>query len=451
MASDDFEVQGEWWVPGRADRKVRGILKFSSEDGAELSLLGSLRSLFEEGERSEEDGVVRVSMTEDALERAGSYPRLHGDSGGTAYTLEDCFRVRSTNRFLGGQGSETIRVNRILRGASFEENEALEATGISFRLTYLVDWIAETSITEQWREDGGTPEDVPRFRIEAREKPDRGAVLASGGSVYLKHRVGITGDGISDRALTQSFQWRVDQPSLTNMDDLLDLASDVQDLVSIATHKTAAFESVSFWHPDVFRERSEGTQMPRAINLFGVWNTRAEKPARRLYEHDLLFTFEHLGGIEGVRRWMDTAARHRGGLGRVMASRYAKEMFVSDRLLNCSAALEAFDRDSTKHEWSKLKTRLGRCADLAGNPFTNLVGDVSRWVEAIRLERDEVAHHFGRRMRTSSTTIYYLWESLYWLYVICILRDSGAPEDVFEHLQRHGQYQRLIRRIQAVI
>jgi hypothetical protein len=134
-----------------------------------------------------------------------------------------------------------------------------------------------------------------------------------------------------------------------------------------------------------------------------------------------------------------------------MASRYAKEMFVSDRLLNCSAALEAFDRDSTKREWSKLKTRLGRCADLAGNPFTNLVGDVSKWVEAIRLERDEVAHHFGRRMRTSSTTIYYLWESLYWLYVICILRDSGAPEDVFEHLQRHGQYQRLIRRIQAVI
>jgi hypothetical protein len=182
-----------------------------------------------------------------------------------------------------------------------------------------------------------------------------------------------------------------------------------------------------------------------------VWNTQAEKPMRRLHEHDLLFTFEHIGGIDGVRRWMDAAARHRGGLGRVMGTRYAKEMFVSDRLLNCSAALEAFDRDSTKNTGSKFKTRLQRCAYLAGTPFTNLVGDVSRWAETIRLERDDVAHHFGRRMRTSGSETYYLWQSLYWLYVICILRDGGAPEEVFDHLQRHGQYKWLIPQIRAVI
>jgi hypothetical protein len=134
-----------------------------------------------------------------------------------------------------------------------------------------------------------------------------------------------------------------------------------------------------------------------------------------------------------------------------MASRYAKEMFVSDRLLNCSAALEAFDRDSTKIKGSNLRTRLQRCAALAGNPFANLVGGVDRWAETIRLERNDVAHHFGRRMRTSGSETYYFWQSLYWLYVMCLLRESGAPEEVFNHLQRHGQYQWLIPRVQAVI
>jgi ApeA N-terminal domain 1 len=451
MTMDAFEVQGEWWLPGRPDRKVPGILTFSPEGGAELSLFGSLRSILEEGERSEKDGVVRVAITQAAVERSGSYPRLHGYAGGTAYTLQDCLRVRSLNRTFPGQGSETIRVTRILRGALFEEDEALEATGISFGLTHLVDWIGETGISEEWREDSGTREDVPRFRIEARKKPDRHAVLANGGSVYLKHSVGIAGDEMSDRALTQGFHWRVDQPGRVSMDDLLDLASDMQDLVSIATDRTAAFERVRFWHPDVFREMPDSKRIPETIDLFVEWNTQAERPVRRLHEHNLLFTFEHLGGIDGVRRWMDAADRHRGGLGRVMGTRYAKGMFVSDRSLNCSAALEAFDRDSTGNTGTKFKTRMQRCAALAEDPFTNLVGDVSRWAETIRLERDDVAHHFGRRMRSTGSETYYLWQSLYWLFVICILRDSGAPKEVFDHLQRHSQYQWLLPRIQAVI
>jgi hypothetical protein len=319
MTTEDFEVQREWWLPGRADRKVPGILTFSARSGAELSLFGNLRSILEEGERSEKDGVVQVVMTQAALERSGTYPRLHGDGGGVAYTLQDCLRVRASNRLFPGQGSETIRVTRILRGALFEEDEALEATGISFQLTHLVDWIGETGISGEWREDSGTREDVPRFRIEVREKPDRRAILTNGGSVHLKHNVGITGDGLSDRALTQGFHWRIDQPDMVSMDDLLDLASDVQDLVSIATDKTAAFERLRFWRPDVFRERRAGERIPHAIDFFVEWNVQAEDPARRLVKDDLLFTFEQLGAIAGVRGWMNTAARHRGGLGRVMS------------------------------------------------------------------------------------------------------------------------------------
>jgi hypothetical protein len=451
MTAHEFEVRGQWWLPGRDDRRVPGILTFSPEEGAELTLFGSLRSIFEEGEHTEKDGTVRISITQAALERSGNYPRLHGDGGGTAYTLQDCLRVRSSSTIVPGQGSETIRVTRILKGALFEKDEALEGTGISFGLTNLVDWIGETGISEEWREADSALEDAPRFRIEAYEKPDRFATLANGGTVYLKHSVGITGDRMSDRSLTQGFHWRVNQPEMVSMDDLQDLASDVQDLVSIATDRTASFESVRFWHPEVYREMRGGDRMPEAIDLFVVWNTKAERPVRRLHEHNLLFTFEDLGGIDGVRRWMNAAARHRGGLGRVMATRYAKEMFVSDRLLNCSAALEAFDRDSTKAKGSNLKTRLERCATLAGDPFTNLVGDVSRWAETIRVERNDVAHHFGRRMRTSGSETYYLWQSLYWLYVMCIMRDSGAPEEVFNHMQQHGQYRWLIPRIQAVI
>ena len=191
--------------------------------------------------------------------------------------------------------------------------------------------------------------------------------------------------------------------------------------------------------------------VPAPIDMFTQWNVRSERPPPRLYGPDFLFTFEDFGGMEDFRRWMNVAEEHRTSLGRVAATRYARNMFVSDRLLNCTAALEGLDRTVTGHSNSKLKTRLTRCSSLARQPFSGLVGDIASWMEAIRLDRDDVAHHFGRRTRSSSIQTFYLWESLYFLYILCILRLCDSPEDVFTHLQEHAAYRQLAQRIRSVI
>lgn len=448
-----FEVQGEWWLPIRDDHKVPGILRFSSDTGAELTLLGRLRSIFEEAERTEDNGVIKVSMTEGALERSGSYPRIHGMAGQDLCTLDDCLSTKRSILLGGGQATEIITIIRVLKGALFEATEALEATGTSFGHTYLASWIMENGIHEtwQWRKDDSPLEDEPRFRLEGYDRPDQQVGTANGEVIRLKHSVGISGDVPSARCLTQHSYWRIDVPALTPMDNLLDLASDIQDLVSVATNETSAFEFMHFWHPDIFHEGDAGKQHPQPVELFVNWSVRTSKETRRLHEHDLLFTFQQFGGIEGIQRWMEVAGTHRGALGRVMATRYAEAMFVSDRLLNCSAALESFDRQRTGYEGSKFKTRLERCATVAGDPFTRLVGDTSKWAEAVRLERDDVAHHFGRRMRTSANETYYLWQSLYWLFTICMLRECGAPNEVFEQFQQHRAYRRVLSRVQEVI
>src|SRR5947207_5064196 len=145
-----FEVRGDWWLPAQSDHKVPGILKYSTDRGAELELLGSLRSLLEFGERTERDGVVQVSMTEDVLQSSSRYPRLHGQAEGKPYTLDDCFATRSSWPVFSDGGSQVISVGRILRWAIFEADEALEASAISFTTTYLNYWLSETGITEQW-------------------------------------------------------------------------------------------------------------------------------------------------------------------------------------------------------------------------------------------------------------------------------------------------------------
>ena len=261
----------------------------------------------------------------------------------------------------------------------------------------------------------------------------------------------MEGDRIDRRSLTQSFYWRVDSArGKVPIDDNLDWANDLQDLISICSHKAAGFEFVQLLHPDVYHQLPENRMVPAPIDMFTQWNVRSERPPPRLYGPDFLFTFEDFGGMEGIRRWMNVAEEHRTSFGRVAATRYARNMFVSDRLLNCTAALEGLDRTVTGHSNSKLKTRLTRCSSLAGQPFSGLVGDIASWMEAIRLDRDDVAHHFGRRTRSSSIQTFYLWESLYFLYILCILRLCDSPEDVFTHLQEHAAYRQLAERVQML-
>ena len=277
---DDLEVRGRWWLPELPERKVPGTLTFSQEDGGRLTLLGGFRSPLEEGEREEADGVVTVSVTEESLERSGTYPRIVGLGGNTAYTLDDCFRIHRSNMFSGPEHqTETIHVNRALKGAEFEVNDPLEATGIAFSTQHLAEWIRNTGIMEQWAEgDTADPDHgVPKYRLEARELPELRTTTGTGTGVRLKHSVGIAGDRLTERSLTQEFWWRLDVPGMASIDDLIDLASDIQDLLSIAIDGSAAFEFMSFFREDIFREHPGGRRVLYPIELYVQWNVRPVK------------------------------------------------------------------------------------------------------------------------------------------------------------------------------
>jgi hypothetical protein len=91
-----------------------------------------------------------------------------------------------------------------------------------------------------------------------------------------------------------------------------------------------------------------------------------------------------------------------------------------------------------------------RCADLAGEPFANLVGDLSKWLERLRTERDDLAHHLQRTVSASSDQ-YYLAESAYWLFVVCILRAADAPDAAFASIQNSQQFQMIGSRLRPTL
>ena len=136
-----------------------------------------------------------------------------------------------------------------------------------------------------------------------------------------------------------------------------------------------------------------------------------------------------------------------------MATKNAKNIFVTDRLMNFAAAIEAYDQvdhpDPKRGRRVAYKTRLTRCASDAGKPFARLVGDSGKWVTAFKNARDDVAHH--RPAVDDSSTHYYLAESAYWLYTLRLLREANAPSSVLDAIVDHRSCRWLTSRLDEII
>lgn len=222
----------------------------------------------------------------------------------------------------------------------------------------------------------------------------------------------------------------------------------MQDLLTIAIARPAAFTHVAFRHPDIKVDHGEKTHYPD-ITLRAQWSVRPATRKKELRDHNLLFTLGDFGGSSQVAKWMKVAEEHKSTLSRVMSTKYATDRYVGDGFFSCAAALEAYDRE--KHSDRKVyRTRLKRCATYVGTPFKELVGDVDAWAKLMTVNRNTVAHHNDGIADATAEQIV-LGESAFWLFVLCLLRDIDAPASLFAKLADHQSLKRLTKDVAGAL
>ncbi|MCX5407225.1 hypothetical protein OHA37_25575 [Streptomyces sp. NBC_00335] len=425
--SRSLEVEGQWWLPSDEGNKVAGILSYHPDTGTELRLIGTFNP-------------------QDALQaNDGIYSRIHGLAGRKEFTLEDCFQKNYTGEV------ERISVQQVFKGTWFTEDDEPNADGVTADMRHLTQWVGNRGIIAKHYTHEETTEGSPYASLEVRRQPERCATLPSGLSIKLEHRIGLPSHTGTEQSLRERYVWRLEFPGLISTSDAIEHVSDLQDLVSIATGRVAEYDQLSFCHPDVAVD--SGDQNHRIpITLFAEWIARdtSKKPGIR-HAAEMFFTFDELGGIDGVSNWMESMVRHRDTLGRVMASRYRAGLFVEDRLFHRAVAIEAFGRTRIGYKNVKLPGALDHCCNLGGDLFAELVGDVDAWSRIVKSNRDDIGHHLGKRPNQGGSSQYFLAESLYWLYVVCALRESSAPTAVFERIQNHSEWAWLGPKVRAVV
>lgn len=440
--ADPLDIQGLWWLPDDRDHKVPGWFTWSPDCGGDLRLLGQFRPDTWEDNVLPDGTVQKVKRARARTRRDLTYALVHGQVGNKNYTLLDGISITRRGHLPSDMPTERVHIDRVLEATAwFTDINDLRFDRAHIDLRHLTAWVGHTGLTVEHPEPPGTDD---AFAVITAKCLPRLETPHQDGTVSLSQSLLGTGDHLHTAAIEQRWRLRLAYSNGRSLDFFADVASDIQDLVSIAAGKTADFENVTLEHPDVPLLSLAGTQIGDArakVTHYARWSNRSE-PTDPVRRHELYFNFDDFDGVDGLQRWLEVAQTYHTELGRVMATRYSHSIYLEDRLMNVCAALESFDkvRRETGSADVYYVDRLKECIAYAGTPFANLiVTETDSWATKVKDLRHDLAHHRDRFRMNVSDAEHVLSEQLFWLFAICILRLAGAPDAVFESIARHSK------------
>lgn len=460
------DVLGEWWLPHREEEKIHGILRFSAEGSARLELDGAFHGMADTMEWTEdEDGSRSGTATVDSSTKVGIYERILGESKreGKVFTLTDCASANtrgSAFNIAGRFALENIRVGRVVEGLLFLQDEEVQFDGCQVLMRHMTSWVAETGLTYKTtisRRDSGIYIEQTASWLPALKHQ-----FTNGSVIELMQCLKPKGNQVQYVGIEQWFRlnWRFSQ--LMEPTDILDEVGYLQDLISIAANRPAEVSSIELLHPESKVRTLDGT-IHEAREPVRYWynSSRRDRSSDNLdiEPRDLYFTLSHIGGIDQVANWIEVARANRTALARVLSVVYgASDSYLEDKLMNCLVSLEHLDRqrrgkvDDEPDEDTYFRTRIDRNIALAGSPFAALIGDYSEeWKAVATSYRNGLAHHDERIFTRSSSMLYFMVQSSFWLFVLCMFRAASFDGMVFDHIERHHKFQFLGDQLRPIL
>lgn len=442
MANDSGERQfyGEWWLPAEPERRVPGVLSFSQQAGGVLKLIGRLGAL----------GAGGMAL---------------GNAGDRAVTLLDC-RTRSLQRST--PQVHTLSVGQIVSGIWFDAGEPIEFDRCTVHLRHLTEWSGVDGLSElqnPWvirtrnvlRDDGSVACELiedEKYAIEDTEHPPVVIALAGGQTLRLHHLLTDIADPPRSFGVRQEVVAEIESPQLVPLVDLVNLISDFQRLVSICCGRPAAINSVTLMHPSAPIQSLAGVALPDSrddLEYITRWATVDRNP-EPLDVRTILLAMNQVGGPDGIREWLGVAEQYRDELRRVLHTRWQPNRDPYDAVVALCSCLEAVDRRWRGDTVKDLRVRLRRLAAFVDPAFAQFVPAESRhrWLQIAVQSRKYAAHHLGAVAVTPSPELHWLSESLYWVFVLVLLKLAGVNEKALLAAAQHHTLERVRRSIQAV-
>jgi hypothetical protein len=378
-------------------------------------------------------------------------------------TLESCYSKGSS---LGSPGvaESSYHANRMFLGhhveSELQEFQSAEAT-----FSYADGWVGHSGIKVE--KDPWSDQSEPAPIYTATYTPTaRDEQPFTRGHIQLGYRWQEKGDSLRSVSMRQwpVFATRYDEPH-----SLKTIMRDVrllQNLMTLCVDAPVYLDKLILRHPDVHIFMLDGSDSgaEQPIELVNSPIPYIAPEARKVrYPRQMLLTFEELGGLPTIARWLEIAPQFQRALNLLMSVKYAEQMFAENRLMNATYGAEAFHRltqnerhmeptqfqqllnaylESTPdehHDWLRGKVefgndpplvkRLTKLAARAAGAIRPTIGKMERWAWTLSQVRNALTHLNADSPEFNGGDLVFLTESVYAVVRICMLLDCGVAID----------------------
>ena len=419
---EELSIAGVWWIPGHNDKKVAGVLKFSSTDGARLETIG--------GDFSAILGPSDIAGDLFAPLICG-YAR-----NGHDISLVNCREVGHTFGEDKYSSSEWL-ADYLIDGYCFEKVDDMLFDGTSMSVTSLKEWLGMSGITANRASGDGhgfgigisaaPPEpiqfEIPLARIQLSIDVAWSMSIAAGWHMEDHPRIGIFPKAPLDLfALMTSLVIPIHHfLSFGFGTGVLTTGQTVQSKMAIPTGP-------------------QGTSMPSAA----LYSTQMEAATEKLqiYSSDMLFTFRDIEPFLplAIEKWLDLEIRFSYALTRLLEAFYMRtSLRLHQAFLELTQFLEAYHRFKTGNSAMSFADRIeqivtGFLQDQAAIVSRIAVSPDNREFKvAVRESRNYFTHlsvKKGELAITSPNHLYRLTQKLHLLAVLCLLQQIGMPGEL---------------------
>lgn len=451
--SEPIEKSGYFWLPGKSENKLPGVLHIAETGAARLEVIGIF-------------GDIHSALNSSDFELG----RLVGViESGELVTLEHC-HYKNKNISFGGISKSTVDTSFVLSGVQYDESESITFSKFRFSVEGLDEWLSISGlrVEHNWDDNSASIHFIPPVEIKHQLSDGMALTFTFGWSVPFA-------PAITEAKITQKAYVNLTSERLRPIEDFLTVVFKINNFMCFAIDETVSLDSVTGYSHELIQDMGGGKTREVPLKLYYESLPRAEtKPVTRA--HGMLFNYAHTSDkLERVlNSWLDNYETSAPAFNLYFASKSGAYKYLDGKFLSLAQGIETLHRRNsqetlmqegefnglvaaildgcpdTKQEWLKSKLEYANELPLRQRirqmlkPFEPFYGDSKQrkyFIGKVIDTRNYLTHYDNKLQRKAATgsELWTLCMKLEALFQLHFLRLIGLDDDFISNLIKDNQ------------